>query len=97
MGRQYVACIFNDGGRSYTYHFDGDTVLKKGDYVKADPKPGEEHKGWQRLKVVSIVGMAPSFPTKPVHAMTAEELAQPSSRFKDTQPRKLTDDDEVDF
>jgi hypothetical protein len=58
--RQFIACVFKSGGRSYTYHNDGEPVAE-GDQVKVTPRDGD---GFQVVTVVAVVDQAPSFPTK---------------------------------
>ena len=59
--RQYVACAFVEGGRAYTYHFDGEQPLAKGERVVVDGKNGEA-----KISVVEIVEKPPQFETKAI-------------------------------
>lgn len=66
--RQYVACAFTEGGRTYTYHFDGEQPLVAGDRVLVDRKHGEA-----KVIVVELVDTAPSFATKPIKGRAPAE------------------------
>lgn len=59
---QYVACSFTKGGRTYTYHNDGEPV-KVGDEVKVE---GGGPDGWKRVYVEGVSSSKPSFNTKPI-------------------------------
>lgn len=58
--RQYVSVQFSAGGRTYTYHNDGEAVAV-GETVRV---PGRD--GWSRAEVVKVSDQAPAFPTKPI-------------------------------
>ena len=61
MARQFVACAFTNGGRSYTYHNDGDPVAV-GDKVEVETRHG--------IAVVDVLNVTnefnSSFETKPI-------------------------------
>ena len=64
---QFVACSFNAGGRSYTYHAETDPPLAVGDVVRVPAsRAGDAKDSWQRAIVEAIDLPPPSFPTKPV-------------------------------
>jgi hypothetical protein len=58
MARQFVSCVFREGGRRYTYHWDG-ALLAIGDRVIA---PGIA--GPSALTVTTICDGPPAFETK---------------------------------
>jgi len=62
MARQYVAIEFHRGGRTYTYHHDGEAIVP-GDEVKVPDRSGD---GWSRVRVVEVDWIKPGFETKPI-------------------------------
>lgn len=69
MNRQYLACAFTEGGRTYTYHYDGEDQIEVGDHAIVDSRDGGEAK----VVVVEIVSEAPPFPTKPIKGKAPAE------------------------
>jgi len=62
MARQYVAIEFRRGGRTYTYHHDGEAIVP-GDEVKVPDRSGD---GWSRVRVVEVDWIKPGYETKPI-------------------------------
>jgi len=62
--RIYVTVQFNAWDRqSWTYHYDGERVLREGDFVRVEtPKHGMKD-----VTVVTVGVPKPSFATKPVY------------------------------
>lgn len=71
--RQFVAVRFRDGGRTYTYHNDGQAV-RVGDVVKVPGRSADD--GWQRADVVRLVD-PPTFETKAILGVISAELRRP--------------------
>lgn len=71
MTRQFVACTFTDGGRPYTYHWDGDEPLAVGEKVAIDTKNGEA-----TITVVQLVPEEPPYATKPIKGRVPAELEE---------------------
>lgn len=69
MNRQYLACSFTEGGRLYTYHYDGDTVgVGDNVLVAAHDSPGAH----VTVTVEKVVDK-PVFPTKPIIGLAPAE------------------------
>lgn len=65
---QYVAVEFNKGGRTYTYHNDGEPV-QVGDKVKVEVR----NEGWKTVTVTEILPAKPKFETRAVVGKVVEE------------------------
>lgn len=61
MSRQFIAVVFKDGGRPYTYHSDGEQRLEIDNIVRVSVRGGHE----QRATIVGFPD-EPSFETKPI-------------------------------
>lgn len=71
MTRQFVACTFTDGGRPYTYHWDGDEPLLVGEKVSVETKNGEA-----TITVSQIVTEEPPYATKPIKDRALAEIEE---------------------